>query len=102
MVEYSRKIVEENKSGNQCGWFALGLCYLQRECRLAHGKEIDPKFIPCALPSASKNQLLEWGCPVEKPKCKAGNHCFYHHRAWTTEASKAAYDAIEEDPSILA
>ena len=25
MIEYSRKIVEENKSGNQCGWFALRL-----------------------------------------------------------------------------
>ena len=38
MSEYSRKIVEENKSGNQCGWFALGLCFHQRECRLTHSK----------------------------------------------------------------
>ena len=55
MSEYSRKIVERNKSGNQCGWFALGLCFHQRECRLTHSKEIDPSFIPCALPRASKN-----------------------------------------------
>ena len=42
MFEFSRKIVEENKSGNQCGWFALGLCFHQRECRLAHNKEPSP------------------------------------------------------------
>jgi hypothetical protein len=102
MLEFSRKIVEENKSGNQCGWFALGLCFHQRECRLAHDKEIDPRLIPCALPRASKDQMLEWGLPIEEPMCKAGKQCFYHHRGWTTESSKAAYDAIEEDPSILA
>ena len=51
---------------------------------------------------ASKNQLLEWGLPIEEPMCKAGKQCFYHHRGWTTESSKAAYAAIEEDPSILA
>ena len=70
MSEYSRKIVEGNKSGNQCGWFALGLCFHQRECRLTHSKEIDPSFIPWALPRASKNQLLEWGLPTEEPMCK--------------------------------
>ena len=102
MSEYSRKIVEGNKSGNQCGWFALGLCFHQRQCRLMHNKEIDPSFVPCALPRAAKNQLLEWGLPTEEPMCKAGKQCFYHHRGWTTESSKAAYAAIEEDPNILA
>ena len=102
MFEFSRKIIEENKSGNQCSWFALGLCSHQRECRLAHDKEVDPGLIPCALPRASKDQMNEWGLPIEVPMCKAGKQCFYHHRGWTTESSKAAYAAIEEEPSILA
>ena len=88
MSEYSRKIVEGNKSGNQCGWFALGLCFHQRECRLTHSKEIDPSFIPCALPRASKKQLLEWGLPTEESMCKVR---FYHHR----DESKAAYAAVK-------
>ena len=102
LIEYSRKIKEGNKGGNPCGWFALGLCFHQRQCRLMHNKEIDPSFVPCALPRAAKNQLLEWGLPTEEPMCKAGKQCFYHHRGWTTESSKAAYAAIEEDPNILA
>ena len=65
-------------------------------------KEVDPGLIPCALPRASKDQMNEWGLPIEVPMCKAGKQCFYHHRGWTTESSKAAYAAIEEEPSILA
>ena len=72
------------------------------ECRLAHDKEVDPGLIPCALPRASKDQMNEWGLPIEVPMCNAGKQCFYHHRGWTTESSKAAYAAIEEEPSILA
>ena len=102
MIEYSRKIIEGNKGGNPCGWFALGLCFHQRECQLTHNKEIDPSVVPCALPRASKNQLLEWGLLTEEPMCKAGKQCFYHHRGWTPESSTAAYAAIEEDPNVLA
>ena len=78
------------------------LCFHQNECKLMHSKKNDPSVVACALPRASKNKLLEWGLPTEEPMCKAGKQCFYHHRGWTTESSKAAYDAIEEDPSILA
>ena len=102
MTEYSRKIIEGNKGGNQCRWFALGLCFHQRECQLTHNKEIDPSVVPCALPRASKNKLLEWGLPTEVPICKAGKQCFYHHRGWTPESSTEAYAAIEEDPNVLA
>jgi hypothetical protein len=61
MFDFSRKIVEENKSGNQCGWFALGLCFHQRECRLAHDKEIDPSLIPCALPTGHQRTSFSNG-----------------------------------------
>jgi hypothetical protein len=36
MEEYSRKIKEENASGNPCGWFELGLCFHQHEAQQGH------------------------------------------------------------------